>query len=128
MLQQVIINLIDNARIEMKLAHYMGNLFVASQATEKGVRILVKDDGPGIAEENLGRIFEPFFTTRDVGLGQGLGLSICHTIVKAHGGHIGVDSRLGHGVTFIVDLPVGNLGDNDVGISAVNKQPVSTQV
>jgi two-component system NtrC family sensor kinase len=59
----------------------------------------------GIAAEDLQRIFEPFFTTKAHGTGTGLGLSICKRIVKAHGGHIEVESRVGTGTTFHIMLP-----------------------
>jgi len=55
------------------------------------LRLDIRDNGEGIAAENLPHIFEPFFTTKDVGEGTGLGLSIAHSIVREHGGWIGVD-------------------------------------
>ena len=64
-----------------------------------------KDDGPGIPQENLTRIFDPFFTTKDIGKGTGLGLSICYGIVEGHGGSMKVDSELGKGTTFTIELP-----------------------
>ena len=65
-----------------------------------------RDDGLGIAKENLGRIYDPFFTTRRVGEGPGLGLSICHAIVAEHNGQLYAKSKLGKGATFIVELPI----------------------
>jgi CheY-like chemotaxis protein len=65
----------------------------------------VTDNGLGIADDVRSRIFDPFFTTKPVGLGLGLGLSICHGIVSAHGGTISVDSARGRGSTFRVVLP-----------------------
>ena len=69
------------------------------------VCISIRDTGPGIENETLQRIFDPFFTTKIVGQGTGLGLSVAHGIVTAHGGHIEVVSRLGEGTTFFVCLP-----------------------
>jgi signal transduction histidine kinase len=66
----------------------------------------VCDTGCGIPSSNLGRVFDPFFTTRAVAKGTGLGLSICYTIVKQHGGIIGVESVEGRGSTFTVRLPL----------------------
>jgi two-component system, cell cycle sensor histidine kinase and response regulator CckA len=69
------------------------------------VRLDVKDNGPGIAEEIQHKIFDPFFTTKGVGEGTGLGLSVVHGIVKKHEGTILVDSREGAGAWFSVLLP-----------------------
>lgn len=70
------------------------------------IRIVIADDGPGIAPDVVGRIFEPFFTTREVGKGMGLGLSVVYDIIMNHGGEITVDSSPGHGTAFIIFLPV----------------------
>jgi two-component system nitrogen regulation sensor histidine kinase GlnL len=71
---------------------------------DKFIWVDVNDSGPGIAEENLPHIFSPFFTTKNQG--TGLGLAVCHRIVKEHGGMIRVESRSGEGTTFKVSLPV----------------------
>jgi PAS domain S-box-containing protein len=105
-LQQVFLNLTINAETEMKLAHGKGKLSIRTGQIDDIIRILFKDDGPGIPEENLERIFDPFFTTRDVGKGTGLGLSICHGIINEHGGKIYAESQPGKGATFIVELPI----------------------
>lgn len=105
-LQQVFLNIIINAETEMRLAHSRGSLVISTEAKGDKILIRFKDDGPGIASENLDRIFDPFFTTREVGQGTGLGLSICHGIVAEHGGHIHAESTLGQGATFIIELPV----------------------
>jgi PAS domain S-box-containing protein len=105
-LQQVVLNLLINAEMEMKLAHGKGKLIIKAEQLDNNMRISFKDDGPGIAEENLEKIFDPFFTTREIGKGTGLGLSICHGIVAEHGGRIWAESKLGKGATFIVELPV----------------------
>jgi len=105
-LQQVFLNIIVNAETEMKKAHGKGKLLVKTEAIDNTIRISFKDDGPGIAPETLDRIFEPFFTTKGVGEGTGLGLSICHGIIAEHRGCLYARSKLGHGATFIVELPV----------------------
>jgi CheY-like chemotaxis protein len=63
------------------------------------------DSGPGIPEEYLERIFDPFWTTKEPGQGTGLGLSLVHSIVAEHGGEIRVDSEVGKGAAFAVELP-----------------------
>jgi signal transduction histidine kinase len=70
------------------------------------VVVEVSDTGCGIPAENLERIFNPFFTTKPVGVGTGLGLSVCHGIITALGGDISVRSEVGQGTTFRVSLPV----------------------
>jgi two-component system, cell cycle sensor histidine kinase and response regulator CckA len=67
------------------------------------VVITIADNGPGIHEDHLSRIFDPYFTTKSEG--SGLGLATCYSIVKKHGGHVGVTSRYGSGASFIVYLP-----------------------
>ena len=105
-LQQALLNLILNAEQAMR-GRSLRRLTVgarfdpAAAATE----LYVSDTGHGIDPSNLSRIFDPFFTTRDVGEGTGLGLSICYGIVRDHGGHIRVESKLQIGTTFFLLLP-----------------------
>lgn len=105
-LQQVFLNIIINAETEMKLASGKGRLFIKTRKDDGILKVIFRDDGPGISEENLERIFEPFFTTREIGQGTGLGLSLCHGIITEHGGRIYVDSTVGKGTTFTVELPI----------------------
>ncbi len=70
------------------------------------VEFSITDTGCGISKENLKRIFDPFFTTKEVGIGTGLGLSVSHGIVEAHGGMIEIESEVGEGSTFRVTLPL----------------------
>jgi signal transduction histidine kinase len=69
------------------------------------VQIEVRDTGIGIPEENLEHIFDPFFTSKDEG--SGLGLSISHQIVQEHGGYVTVESKVGKGTSFLVNIPTG---------------------
>jgi len=72
------------------------------------VRISVQDRGHGIPPEVLPRVFDPFFTTKREG--KGLGLSICHSVVRRHGGHVEVESKVGEGSTFRVYVPASSDG------------------
>ena len=105
-LQQVFLNIILNAEQAIMTAHNKGNLLIKTEAKGNRIRISFKDDGPGIASENLDRIFHPFFTTKPVGEGTGLGLSLSYGIIKAHKGKIYAESTVGQGATFVVELPI----------------------
>lgn len=104
-LKQVFMNIIVNAAEAM---HGNGTLTIRTSLSEdrKTVCIEFTDTGEGIPEENLSRIFDPFFTTKDVGKGTGLGLATSYGIVEEHGGRIGVESRVGEGTTFTIEIPV----------------------
>jgi PAS domain S-box-containing protein len=105
-IEQVVVNLLSNARkaarpgapepIVVRLGHGLPGM----------ARLEVIDRGCGIEPALLDRIFEPFFTTSDVGQGMGMGLTVCHAIVTSHGGTLTVESELGRGSTFRVELPV----------------------
>ena len=86
------------------------------------VTVEVRDTGAGISPENLRRIFDPFFTTKPIGVGTGLGLSVCHRIITALGGEIRVESEPGRGTCFFITLPVaessGDAGPPSSGQSA----------
>lgn len=101
-IEQVVINLCTNAMDAMPQG---GVLTVMLSKTPSSVQIIVKDTGTGISSDIRNRIFEPFFTTKEVGKGTGLGLSLVYEIVKKHHGEIKVDSDLGKGTAFIIQLP-----------------------
>ncbi|MCJ7656068.1 MAG: ATP-binding protein, partial [Dehalococcoidia bacterium] len=103
---QVFLNIIINAEYFMTVANNKGMLTITTERLDNIVRISFADDGPGISEENLSKIFNLFFTTKEVGKGTGFGLSICYGIITEHGGNIRAESKLGEGVTFIVELPI----------------------
>ncbi len=72
----------------------------------KHVKVVIQDQGVGIAEDNLKKIFDPYFTTKE--MGRGLGLSIIYSIIKNHDGYIAVESELGVGTTFTIYLPASD--------------------
>jgi two-component system NtrC family sensor kinase len=103
--QQVFLNIINNARQAIE-GHQPGGLIkIATEKAGPNLRITFTDNGPGISEDNLSKVFDPFFTTKEIGKGTGLGLSLCYGIIKEHGGSITVKSKQGGGALFIVDLP-----------------------
>ena len=106
LLQQAFLNLIINAETAMKQAHGKGRLFIKTTLINDTIQISFTDDGPGINESNLIHLFDPFFSTRRVGQGTGLGLSVCYGIINEHNGQIYVQSQLGKGAVFTVELPV----------------------
>ena len=71
----------------------------------KFIQITISDNGPGIPDDIKDKIFQPFFTTKPTGSGTGLGLSLSYDIVKAHGGDLEVESKVGEGTKFIIQLP-----------------------
>jgi PAS domain S-box-containing protein len=106
-LGQVFLNLLVNAAQAINGGNVGGNQIGVSTCTDSAGRavITVSDTGAGIPHDVMGRIFDPFFTTKPLGGGTGLGLFICHGIVKALGGEITAESALGRGTTFRISLP-----------------------
>jgi predicted ATPase/signal transduction histidine kinase/tRNA A-37 threonylcarbamoyl transferase component Bud32 len=109
-IQQIILNLVTNARDALN-QHYpeidaRRKIEIRGEsAPGSRVRIIVEDHGPGIPDDVIAHIFDPFFTTKGRDKGTGLGLSVSHGIAKEHGGEILVETRLGIGTRFIVELP-----------------------
>jgi two-component system, NtrC family, sensor histidine kinase HupT/HoxJ len=102
-LHQVFVNLIDNA-LDAVASRPDPSVEIELKRVKDGVRVSIRDNGPGIAKENLSKIFEPFFTTKTIGEGTGLGLWISFTIIEDHGGRIEVSNRAGGGAEFNVSL------------------------
>jgi two-component system NtrC family sensor kinase len=99
---QVFLNLLVNST--QALADD-GVVVARGRLDPEGVEVAIIDNGSGMSAPILEKLFQPFFTTKEVGQGTGLGLSVVHGIVKAHGGKIDVISQLGLGSTFTVTLP-----------------------
>ena len=110
---RVILNLITNAfyavaeKKKQSGEAYEPFVSVITRKTENRVFITVIDNGNGIPQPILDKIFQPFFTTKPTGEGTGLGLSLSYDIVKAHGGEIKVQSKVGEGSRFIISIPFG---------------------
>jgi len=107
-LSQVLVNLVVNA---IQATDAGGCVTVRTSVVPPAVLLEVSDTGHGIPADQLPRIFLPFFTTKDVNQGTGLGLSVVHGIVTAHGGAIDVRSATGEGSTFQVTLPTQGPGE-----------------
>ncbi|MEK7307483.1 MAG: ATP-binding protein, partial [Nitrospirota bacterium] len=103
-LQQVLINLLTNARDAMPNG---GQITIKTllSADKENVIMEFIDTGTGIEKENLSRILDPFFTTKGIAEGTGLGLTVSYGIIKNHEGHISITSKPGKGAKFIISLP-----------------------
>ena len=105
-LQQVVLNLILNAVEAMgSVEERQRMLSVVTEQRAADVLIAVHDSGPGIDPEHLQRVFEPFYTTKESGIG--MGLSICRSIVAAHGGRLWAEANRPRGAIFQFTLPAG---------------------
>jgi len=103
-LEEVWINLLMNARDAM-VEGKPRTIKIESQLCNGDIEVKVSDSGVGIPEANRAQLFTPFFTTKEQGRGNGLGLSVCQTIVRNHSGDISCESHEGQGTTFFVRLP-----------------------
>jgi PAS domain S-box-containing protein len=115
-IEQVLFNLINNAA---EASQGETSVVVRTHSGSEVVRVEVRDNGPGIPEDTLPRIFDPFFSTKRSAGGTGLGLSICHGIILEHGGSITVDSQLGQGTVFSIQLPAASVAQGTMKEAAV---------
>lgn len=111
-LSQLFTNILINAAQAMQGD---GTIKIRSWHEDECLYISISDSGHGIDQSNLNQIFNPFFTTRPIGQGQGLGLSVAWDVAQAHDGSIAVESELGKGATFTVQIPV------NTGLEALGK-------
>jgi len=107
--QQVVLNLILNA-VEAMGSVEAGTreLLISTEQNQTGVLVAVRDSGPGIDPTHLERIFEAFYTTKSGGVG--MGLSICRSIIDAHGGKLWVEANEPRGALFQFTLPAAEAG------------------
>jgi len=105
-LQQVFLNLINNAYDAMHVASGGGTLEVKTYKSNGNAILEFVDDGPGVPESLQEKIFDPFFTTKEVGKGTGLGMSVSYGIMKEHGGRIYLDKAYRNGAKFVIELPL----------------------
>lgn len=137
-LQQVLLNLINNARdalkdtkepeIRIKLDEYHADAaFKQRNPNLEGERfslLSISDNGHGIETSQLDKIFEPFFSTKPIGKGTGLGLAMCYGVARTHGGTIEVESTPGKGTTFNLYLP---LAGSDTKQADTSEQHISAK-
>jgi two-component system sensor kinase FixL len=110
-LQQVLLNLIRNAREAIGGAA-AGRIEIGCHRSADGTtRITVSDNGPGLASDVVPRLFEPFVSTKSDGMG--IGLAICRTIVEGHGGRLSAAARPGGGTVFTIILPAANFPSDE---------------
>tara|TARA_B100000315_G_scaffold252807_1_gene290345 strand:+ start:38 stop:1333 length:1296 start_codon:yes stop_codon:yes gene_type:complete len=105
-LQQVFMNILQNAFHSMSDANIKGEIKIKTGRKDDEIIINIENDGPPIPEDILGKLFDPFFTTKEVGKGTGLGLYVSFGILKDHGGRIKAENISNSGVRFIICLPV----------------------
>jgi signal transduction histidine kinase len=101
-LEQVVFNILLNAAQAMDGA---GRVTVSGRRRGARAVLAIRDEGPGIAPEHLGRVFEPFFTTKPDGVGTGLGLTISSEIVRELGGDLRAENHPQGGACFVIELP-----------------------
>jgi PAS domain S-box-containing protein len=123
-LREVFVNLIVNAVDAMPEG---GKLTICCQRRGDRLRLRFADTGTGMKEEVRERVFEPFYTTKGV-QGTGLGLAVSYGIVERHEGAISVESKLGQGTTFHIDLPVAESTEPVAGETRAEEQTASLSV
>ncbi len=129
-LQQVVLNLLTNASHALSQLPVGAPRSISVVVTQESGRVVlrVRDSGPGIAPEVMGKLFDPFFTTKPPGEGTGLGLFLSYGIAESHGGTLTVDSAPGEGATFALSLPAATSAGappiSSPKIQALKPQPV----
>jgi two-component system sensor kinase FixL len=109
-IQQVLLNLVRNATDAMSPRGH-GKLSIVVRRADNMAEISVTDDGPGLSESVRSKLFQPFVTSKPTGMG--VGLSVCRTIVEAHGGKIWAEDARSGGVVFRFTVPVPETGQDE---------------
>ncbi len=111
-LARVFLNIVNNACYAMHIKKqeqgdsYAPELLVQTKNTNKGIAIIIQDNGIGMPSSLLKKVFTPFFTTKDAGKGTGLGLSLSYDIItQQHHGHLSVQSKEGKDTCFVIEIP-----------------------
>jgi two-component system NtrC family sensor kinase len=121
-LHQVVVNLLTNAYHAVRSSPTLRRIRLSTAFDLERARVVleVTDTGPGVPEAIRPRVFEPFFTTKPIGVGTGLGLSVCRDILHEHRGTIALVETSGPGATFRIELPLGARSatgvDRDAGV------------
>jgi PAS domain S-box-containing protein len=106
-LRQVLTNLLVNAHHALQDIDGPRRLLITTRYRKQDGKVIVKvkDNGPGVPTDIRARVFEPLFTTKEVGVGTGMGLSLCHRIMEGHGGSIALERGHHRGAVFVLKLP-----------------------
>ena len=129
-LNQVVTNLVVNAQQALIDHPVQRRLTISTRRDVVGeaetITLVIADNGPGVPQEIRDRIFEPFYTTKKTGVGTGVGLSMCQSVVEAHGGKLAISDTPGGGATFTAVLPVRRRKVAAVR-AAIESAPVETE-
>lgn len=106
-LRLAFINVLTNA---MQAMGGQGNLWLSTEEQGGLITVKIRDNGPGILKQHLGKVFDPFFTTKGQGEGSGLGLTVAQRLIKKFGGEIKLESTEGQGTTCVITLPADKTG------------------
>jgi two-component system NtrC family sensor kinase len=120
-MEQLLINLLQNS---LDASNSGGHITIEATVHERELLLTITDTGCGIPHEVLNRIFDPFFTTKPVGHGTGLGLSVCHGIVRRAGGSIEVQSAPGQGTRVTIALPLRGVTPQELRLIKASPLPL----
>lgn len=106
--QQVLVNLLNNARDAVVTTDIKKIELHLTKGEKEGICLLIRDSGVGIPDHLKQKIFEPFFTTKEVNKGTGIGLALTNSIVQEHGSRLYLDSKIGEGTLFRIEIPAAS--------------------